>query len=105
MPTNGITINILAETNAGRRRYMEDYVDVHTRPNDTLRNIPELRELIYVGVFDGHGGKEAAKYARDHMWAVIQAQPQFRSADIESVRLAIKQAYEQLHSDVLKYRG
>ena len=76
MPTNGITISILAETNAGRHRYMEDYVDVHTRPNDTMGNIPELREQIYIGVFDGHGGKEAAKYARDHMWAVIQAQPQ-----------------------------
>ena len=50
MPLNRIIISISAETNAGRCHYMEDYVDVPTRPNDTLRKILELGEQIYVGV-------------------------------------------------------
>ena len=105
MPTNGITISVTAETNAGGRRHMEDYVAVCLSPNDTLRDIPELREQAYVGVFDGHGGKEAAKYARENMWEVIQAQPQFRSTDVESVRQSIAKAYQELHNDMLNYRG
>ncbi len=55
-----VTIIVLAETNAGGRGYMEDYIAVNLAPNDTLKEIPHMmREQAYIGVFDGHGGVEA----------------------------------------------
>lgn len=84
---------------------MEDYIAVNLSPNDSLRAIPEMREQAYVGVFDGHGGKEAAKYARENLWEVIQQQPKFQTQDVACVREAIKDAYIQLHETMLASRG
>ena len=83
---------------------MEDYIAVNLSPNDDLKEIPELREQAFVGVFDGHGGKEAAKYAREALWQEIQKQPKFRSQDVESVSEAIKEAYLALHKEMVSYR-
>ena len=43
-----------------------------------------------MGVFDGHGGKEAAKFAKERLWDIIQAQPKFRIDDVQSVRDGIQ---------------
>ena len=83
---------------------MEDYIAVNLSPNDDLKEIPELREQAFVGVFDGHGGKEAAKYAREALWQEIQKQPKFRSQDVDSVSEAIKDAYLALHNEMVSYR-
>lgn len=104
MPSNGITISVTAETNAGGRRHMEDFIAVSLSPNDELKEIPELKEQAFVGVFDGHGGKEAAKYVREKMWDAIQRQPKFRSHDVESVKEAIKDAYLGLHNEMVSHR-
>lgn len=105
MPYNGITISVTAETNAGGRKHMEDYIAVNLSPDDELLANPELREQAFVGVFDGHGGKEAAKYAREKMWQMIQQQPKFQTHDRLSVREAINDAYLQLHEAMLSSRG
>ena len=57
---------------------MEDYIDVRLSPNEV---IPGLKNHVFVGVFDGHGGKEAALYARERLWDLIQEQLKFRSTD------------------------
>ena len=101
---NNITLSVTAESNPGGRRHMEDYFAVKLEPNDDLKEIPELREQAFVGIFDGHGGKEAAKYAREAMWKEIQKQPKFRSQDVDSVREAIKDAYLALHNEMVSYR-
>ena len=105
MPSNGVTISVTAETNAGGRKHMEDYIAVNLSPNETLRKIPEMKEQAYVGVFDGHGGKEAAKYAREHLWETIQKQSKFQTHDIDSVKEAILDAYLELHQTMLASRG
>ena len=45
----------------GGRRHMEDYFAVKLEP------FKETDEQV-VGIFDGHGGKEAAKYAREALY-------------------------------------
>ena len=42
---------------------MEDYI--------VLKSETETKGQAFFAVFDGHGGKEAAKYARDNLWASI----------------------------------
>ena len=91
MPNKGITISVTAETNSGGRKHMEDYLSVKLAPNEHLSKIPEWREqvYVYVAVFDGHGGKEAAKYARERLWDTIQSQPKFQLSDAESMLKSI----------------
>ena len=103
--SKGITISVTAETNAGGRRHMEDYLAVKLCPNDRLRQVPHLREQAYIGVFDGHGGKEAAKFARERLWDVIQDQPKYQMNDIKSVCESLREAYEALHREMEPLRG
>ena len=102
MPSGkGVTISVTAETDAGKRRHMEDYLDVRLAPsNEALRNTPGLKEQAFVGVFDGHGGKEAALYARERLWDLIQEQSKFRTTDRQKVAEAIKDAYLGLHREM-----
>lgn len=103
--SKGITISVTAETNAGGRRHMEDYLAVKLQPNEKLLQVPHLREQAFIGVFDGHGGKEAAKFAREHLWDVIQNQPKYRLNDVESVRESLREAFQALHRDMEPLRG
>uniref|UniRef100_A0A1X7V4R5 PPM-type phosphatase domain-containing protein n=1 Tax=Amphimedon queenslandica TaxID=400682 RepID=A0A1X7V4R5_AMPQE len=100
-----VTISAMAETNSGGRPYMEDYIAVYLSPKESLLSNPLMREQAFVGVFDGHGGKEAAKYARDHLWSVVQNQPKFLTQDSQSVREAISNAYLQLHNTMQESRA
>ena len=79
---------------------MEDYLDVRLAPNESLRRVPDLREQAFVGVFDGHGGKEAALYARERLWDLIQEQEKFRTTDRQQVVEAIEEAYWGLHKEM-----
>jgi len=105
MPTNGITISVTAETNAGGRRHMEDYLAVKLCPNEELCKSPNLREQAFVGVFDGHGGKEAAKFARERLWDLIQMQPKYLSTDVETIQESIEEAFLALHREMEPLRG
>ena len=78
----GVTISVTAETDAGWRRHIEDNLDVSLAPNKTLKKIPGLRAQAFVGVFDGHGGKEAALYARERLWDLIH---KFRTTERQQV--------------------
>ena len=66
MPSNGITIAVMAETNASGRPYMEDFIAANLCPSDALKVIPKLYEQVFISVFNRHGGKEAMKFAREH---------------------------------------
>ena len=105
MPLNGVTITVTAEANAGCREYMEDYIAINLSTNETLQKIPEMKEQAYIGVFDGHGGKEAAEYACQHLWETIQNQPKFQTRNIDTVKEGISDAYLELHETMLANRG
>ncbi len=98
---HGITISVTAETNAGGRRHMEDYVAVNLAPSEASFNeIGYLREQAFIGVFDGHGGKKAAKWARERLWEVIQKQPKFKSPDLKCVRESVIEGFMALHKEM-----
>ena len=105
MPTNGMTMRVTAETDAGGRRHMEDYFAVKLCPNEELRKHPDLRDQAFVGVFDGHGGKEAAKFARERLWDVIQMQTKYLSTDVETIQESIEEAFLALHHEMEPLRG
>lgn len=56
-----------------------------------------LRSVAYFAVFDGHGGREAALFARDHLWDFIKKQRGFWSNDDEEVCAAIRKGFVACH--------
>ena len=94
MAARCITISVKAEAHIGGRKKLEDYLVVKLSP-----------EQGYIGVFDGHGGKEAAKCARDRLWDIIQSQPKYRLSDLASVKESLEEAFVALHSEMEPQRG
>ena len=39
-----VTIRVTAETDIGKRRHMEGYIDINLAPNESLRKVSDLRE-------------------------------------------------------------
>ncbi|XP_003742166.1 protein phosphatase 1D [Galendromus occidentalis] len=66
----------------GDRKYQEDQLLVY-----------DDEEFMAFGVFDGHGGKEAAVYARDNLIENIQRQPGFLSESPSLMMEAITDGY------------
>lgn len=96
---------VTAETNRGRRKYMEDYVAVCKYPvKRNLDKSPDKNELIYLGVFDGHGGKEAAKFAQENLLEIIRTRKKFLAHDVTSVKEAIKESFLELQARLLNTR-
>ena len=60
---------------------------------------------VFVGLFDSHGGKEAAEYAVDHLWDNIQSFQEVESAEGDKVKLAIIQGFGKTHNDMWAARG
>eukprot|EP00112_Aurelia_sp_Birch-Aquarium-sp1_P025715 Seg871.3 transcript_id=Seg871.3/GoldUCD/mRNA.D3Y31 product="Protein phosphatase 1D" protein_id=Seg871.3/GoldUCD/D3Y31 len=76
----------------GTRKYMEDVM--HT----THEDFPD--KISYFAVFDGHGGKEAASYARSNLWKTLKADKGLLSQDPEIVKTALRNAFLKTHNDM-----
>ncbi|KAG0425088.1 hypothetical protein HPB47_027718 [Ixodes persulcatus] len=59
-------------------------------------------EYAYFGIFDGHGGREAALYAKEHLLDAIVKQSGFWSNDDEHVLRAIKHGFLATHLGMWK---
>ncbi|XP_063059456.1 protein phosphatase, Mg2+/Mn2+ dependent, 1Db isoform X2 [Engraulis encrasicolus] len=64
---------------------------------------PETRRSVaFFAVFDGHGGREAAHFARDHLWDFIKKQRGFWSKDYRDVCVAIRKGFIACHHAMWK---
>lgn len=72
---------------------MEDMFSV------AFQSTPDDKDLEYAffGIFDGHGGGEAATFAKEHLMNVIVKQKNFWSDRDEDVLRAIKDGYVNTH--------
>ncbi|XP_036392926.1 protein phosphatase 1D-like [Megalops cyprinoides] len=62
----------------------------------------QRRSVAFFAVFDGHGGREAAQFARDHLWDFIKKQRGFWSKDDEEVCAAIRKGFVACHHAMWK---
>lgn len=80
---------------------MEDVFSVayqHTKEGQDL-------EYAYFGIFDGHGGKHAAIFAKEHLMDNIVSNPYFWSENDEDVLKAIKEGFLTTHQAMFKVLG
>ncbi|XP_071791104.1 uncharacterized protein [Asterias amurensis] len=91
-------IRVSSDSNKGGRDYMEDMVSIRYERR-------EDNDIAFFGVFDGHGGREAAVFARDMLWDFIKEQRGFESKDPAKVKQAIKEGFLKTQEAMWKKRG
>ncbi|XP_072273227.1 protein phosphatase 1D [Pyxicephalus adspersus] len=118
-------LRVSVSSDQGGRKYMEDVTQVLAEPepgegelsweeedeeNSPSRTAAHSRgsegrsgqSVAFFSVFDGHGGREAAHFARDHLWGFIRKQKGFMSRDPEEVCAAIRKGFVACHHAMWK---
>lgn len=72
---------------------MEDYFVLNYEPSENEHNL----EFAFFGIFDGHGGKEAARFAKDRLMNFIVSDKRFWSDEDDDVCQAITSGFLQTH--------
>ncbi|CDQ93284.1 unnamed protein product [Oncorhynchus mykiss] len=75
---------------------------VESTPAATKSDNHPQRSVAFFAVFDGHGGREAAQFARDYLWEFIKKQRGFWSKDDEEVCAAIRKGFVACHHAMWK---
>ncbi|XP_056141073.1 protein phosphatase 1D-like [Lampris incognitus] len=60
------------------------------------------RSVAFFAVFDGHGGREAAHFAQDHLWDLLKRQRGFWSKDHGEVCAALRKGFIACHHAMWK---
>lgn len=83
----------------GRRTHMEDYFDIayQMKPCDQQRPNEWPYEYFYFGIFDGHGGSEAANFAKRNLLKFITKQKDFWSTNDDDIMRAIRKGFSDTH--------
>ncbi|KAM3850357.1 protein phosphatase, Mg2+/Mn2+ dependent, 1Db [Diretmus argenteus] len=63
---------------------------------------PSRRSVAFFAVFDGHGGREAAQFARDYLWEFLKKQRGFWSECDREVCSAIRKGFVACHHAMWK---
>lgn len=97
-------ISLSACSIQGRRDHMEDYFDVAYQLKDCDQ--PNSNDLpydyFYFGIFDGHGGHEAAEFAKKNLCKSIVDSKDFWSEDDHDVMRAIREGYAKTQAAMRK---
>ncbi|WAR01226.1 PPM1D-like protein [Mya arenaria] len=93
----GMNLRVTEDSNQGGRRYMEDRHAIRF-----VKNEEGGFEFAYFGIFDGHGGGEASKYARDYLLDEITKYDCFWSDNDDDILYAIKSAFLDTHYGMWK---
>ena len=99
-------LRVTAEVNQGGRKYMEDVTSVQF---ERVKSGKIIVEYAAFAIYDGHGGKDAAYFARDHLLENIKLQRGFFSNDVETIKKSISDAFVATHmqmwNKLRKYLG
>ncbi|KAF5290114.1 hypothetical protein FQA39_LY14895 [Lamprigera yunnana] len=94
MPASiGVNLRVTGHCRQGGRKYMEDFFSVAYQQTEDERDL----EYAFFGIYDGHGGAEAAAYAKEHLMELIVRQKNFWSDNDGDVLKAIKEGYIATH--------
>uniref|UniRef100_A0A3B5AMQ9 Protein phosphatase 1D-like n=1 Tax=Stegastes partitus TaxID=144197 RepID=A0A3B5AMQ9_9TELE len=69
---------------------------------DAERVVDTRRSVAFFAVFDGHGGREAAHFARENLWGLLKRQRGFWSKDHSEVCAALRKGFIACHHAMWK---
>ncbi|XP_065170238.1 uncharacterized protein Pp2C1 [Atheta coriaria] len=94
----GVNLRVTGHCQQGGRKYMEDYFAVAYQQTDDEKDL----EYAFFGIFDGHGGAEAAAFAKEHLMEIIVKDQRFWCEDDADVLTAIKDGFIDAHHAMWK---
>lgn len=97
----GVNLRVTGHCNQGGRKYMEDMFSVAYQQTADDKDL----EYAFFGIFDGHGGGEAATYAKENLMDTIVKQKNFWSDKDEDVLRAIQDGYSNTHQAMWRQLG
>ncbi|XP_058483996.1 protein phosphatase 1D-like [Solea solea] len=71
-------------------------------PHEKEHVVDTRRSVAFFAVFDGHGGREAAHFARDNLWDLLKRQRGFWSKDHSEVCAALRKGFIACHHAMWK---
>ncbi|KAL3271174.1 hypothetical protein HHI36_021671 [Cryptolaemus montrouzieri] len=89
----GVNLRVTGYCRQGGRKYMEDFFSVAYQQTEDEKDL----EYAFIGIYDGHGGAEAAAFAKEHLMESIIKHKSFWSDNDEEVLRAIKDGYIATH--------
>jgi len=95
-PSIGLNLRVTGHCNQGGRKYMEDVFSVAYQQTDDEMDL----EYAFFGIFDGHGGKEAAVFAKEHLMDNIVKHQNFWSENDDLVLKAIREGFLKTQNDM-----
>lgn len=102
MPASiGVNLRVTGHCRQGGRKYMEDFFSVAYQQTEDEKDL----EYAFFGIYDGHGGAEAAAFAKEHLMETIIKHKNFWSDYDEDVLRAIKDGYIATHYAMWKEQG
>jgi protein phosphatase 1D len=120
MDSQTVNLRVTANSTQGHRKYMEDCYkirfqrastpashDTGLAPNQEGQSGQMTSDVLfsYFGIFDGHGGKEAAQFAKEKLYWKIVELDDFWSEDDSKVLSAIREGFVKCHMDMWKELG
>jgi len=99
MPGNsllGVNMRVTGHFNQGGRKYMEDVFSVAYQQSENGEDL----EYAFIGIFDGHGGKEAALFAKENLMDNITKSPNFWSDNDDLVLKSIREGFLKTQQDM-----
>lgn len=100
-PTLGVNMRVTGQCSQGGRKYMEDQFSVAYQESPLTHEL----EYAFFGIYDGHGGTEAALFAKEHLMLEIVKQKLFWSDNDEDVLRAIREGYISTHFAMWREQG
>ncbi|CAG9770357.1 unnamed protein product [Ceutorhynchus assimilis] len=94
MPASiGVNLRVTGNCRQGGRKYMEDCFSVAYQQTEDEKDL----EYAFFGIYDGHGGVEAASFAKQHLMEIIIKHKNFWSDDDQDVLRAIRDGFIATH--------
>lgn len=99
--TLGVNMRVTGQCSQGGRKYMEDQFSVAYQESPLTHEL----EYAFFGIYDGHGGPEAALFAKEHLMLEIVKQKLFWSDNDKDVLQAIREGYIATHFAMWREQG
>lgn len=93
-------LRISCNVSAGDRDFMEDAVRIHFE-----EVVKGSVAFAFIAVFDGHGGENAARFAKVRLFEELTELNEFWAEDDGSMVQAMKQAFAKTHAAMWKEIG
>ena len=94
-----VILRVTGFQHKGDRDYMQDFCSMTHQEN---QDVGGDHLWAVFGVYDGHGGTEAAEYTKENLIKTITESPKFGSIDDNQVVSAIREGFTKVHETMHK---